>query len=43
MSVTVQAIVGSHTYALSGRNPYAFISLTGLGLPPIRRIKERGP
>lgn len=43
MSVSVQAIVGSETYNLSGRNPYAFISLTGQGLPPIRRIKERGP
>lgn len=43
MSVTIEAIVGPTTYALSGRNPYAFISLTGLGLPPIRRLKERGP
>lgn len=43
MSVSVDWIVGSSTYALSGRNPYAFISLTGLGNPPVRRIKERGP
>ena len=43
MSVSIDAIVGSTTYALSGRDPYAFISLTGLGLPPVRRIKERGP
>lgn len=43
MSVTVEAIIGNATYALSGRNPYAFISLTGLGLPPVRRSKERGP
>lgn len=43
MSVSVDAIVGSTEYALSGRNPYAFISLTGMGLPPVRRTKERGP
>ena len=43
MSVSIDAIVNSTTYALSGRDPYAFISLTGLGLPPVRRIKERGP
>lgn len=43
MSVSVDAIVGSTTYPLSGRNPYAFISLSGCGLPPVRRIKERGP
>lgn len=28
---------------MPGRNPYAFISLTGLGLAPVRRLKERGP
>lgn len=43
MSVTVDWIVGANTYALSGREPYAFISLTGMGNPPVRRIKERGP
>lgn len=43
MSVSVDWIVGATTYALSGRNPYGFISLTGLGLPPVRRITERGP
>lgn len=40
---SVDWIVDNTTYALSGRTPYAFISLTGLGLPPVRRIKERGP
>lgn len=43
MSVSVDLIVGATTFAVSGRNPYAFISLTGLGLPPVRRQKERGP
>lgn len=43
MSVSVDWIVGATTYALSGRAPYAFISLTGMGNPPVRRIKERGP
>ncbi len=40
---TLQAIIGATTYDLYGRNPYAWVSLTGLGLPPVRRIKERGP
>ena len=43
MSVSIDVLVNSTTYALSGRNPFAFISLTGAGLPPVRRIKERGP
>jgi hypothetical protein len=40
---TLQAIVGPTTYNLYGRNPYAWISLSGCGLPPVRRLKERGP
>jgi len=44
MSFTqVDAIVGSTTYPLWGRDPYSYISLTGVGNPPIRRQKERGP
>ena len=43
MSVRLDWIVGATTYALSGRNPYALISISGIGNPPVRRIKERGP
>ena len=43
MSVIVEGIVGPTTYALSGGNPFWFVSLTGGGLPPIRRLKERSP
>lgn len=43
MSLTLQALVGSETYALSGGNPWWFISMTGGGIPPIRRIEERSP
>jgi hypothetical protein len=39
----VDLIVGATTYPMYGRNPYSYISITGLGLPPVRRIKERGP
>lgn len=41
--VTVEYIVGATTYTLCGRDPYGFISLTGVGNPPVRRQKERGP
>lgn len=43
MSVTIDLIRGSDTLRVSGRDPYSFISLTGLGLPPVRRQHERGP
>lgn len=43
MSVTVDLIRGSESLRVSGRDPYGFISLTGLGLPPVRRQHERGP
>lgn len=39
----VDLLVGTNTYPMYGRDPYSYISLTGLGLPPVRRIKERGP
>jgi hypothetical protein len=39
----VDLLVGANTYPMYGRDPYSYISLTGLGLPPVRRIKERGP
>lgn len=43
MSVTIEAIVNNQSYALSGGDPWWFVSLTGGGIPPIRRIKERSP
>lgn len=43
MSVTVQAIVGATTYALSGGNPFYYIGMIGLGIAPTRRLKDRGP
>lgn len=43
MSLTLQALVGAQSYALSGGNPWWFVSMTGGGIPPIRRIEERSP
>jgi len=43
MSYTVEIIRGSTTYNLSNGAPYWSLTLTGIGLPPIRLIKERGP
>lgn len=43
MSVTVEAIVNNQSYPLSGGNPWWFVSMTGGGIPPVRRIEERSP
>lgn len=39
---SIDLITDSDTLRVSGRDPYAFISLTGRGNPPTRRLKERG-
>lgn len=43
MTVTVEIIRGSTTYDMSSGNPFWVMSLTGIGLPPVRLLKERGP
>lgn len=37
------AIVGNTTYALSDRNPFDVVTVTGIGIAPARRITQRGP
>lgn len=40
---TVQLGIQNQWYGVSGGQPWWFLSLTGGGMPPIRRIKERSP
>lgn len=40
---TWEAVVGATTYSLSNGNPFWRLQATGLGMPPIRSIKQRGP
>jgi hypothetical protein len=43
MSYDVDLIRGSSVYRLSDGQPFWAMTLTGLGLPPVRLIKERSP
>lgn len=43
MSYDVDVIRGSTVYSLSDGQPFWALTMTGLGLPPIRLIKERSP
>jgi len=43
MSYSVEVIRGTTVYSLSDGNPFWAMTLTGLGLPPVRLIKERSP
>ena len=43
MSYDVDIIRGSATYSVSDGNPFHALTLTGIGLPPTRLLKERGP
>lgn len=40
---TVQLIRGAETLDLSSGTPYWALEITGVGLPPVRLTKERGP
>lgn len=43
MTRKLEAIIENQVIELSGRNPYSLISITGIGLAPTRRLRERGP
>jgi hypothetical protein len=43
MSYQVDILRGATVYSVSDGNPFWALSLTGLGLPPTRLLKERGP
>lgn len=43
MTTTVRFKKGGVTYDQFNTNPYMLLSMTGLGMPPIRLTKERGP
>lgn len=38
-----QAIVGETVYELSNREPFDVVSVTGVGIAPMRRLTQRGP
>ncbi len=40
---TWQLLKGSDTLELSDRNPFDVVTVQGVGIPPIRRLTERGP
>ena len=41
--VDLSWFVGATEYSLSDRNPYYSLGHKGFGMPPIRRLEERGP
>lgn len=40
---TWEVIVGATAYPLSDRNPFDVVSISGVGLSPVRRLTQRGP
>lgn len=43
MSYQVDILRGAEVYSMSDGNPFWALTMTGVGLPPVRLIKERGP
>lgn len=43
MSQTVTLLRGNETLPVFGGSPYWFVTMTGIGLPSVERVKERSP
>jgi hypothetical protein len=43
MTYALAAIVSGTTYSLTDSNPFSLVAITGIGIPALHRLTERGP